>query len=119
MPTAASSSVTVLAPERRARLEELDRKRWDVMLRRGLRRLVVSGIGFVARRPIIHALIKLAYPLLPGVRPFLRRFLSRPALVALTPQDVEAMLVFDRTRPVLAPGGVVTVEELVSLSRSV
>ena len=89
------------------------------MLRRRLRRLVVAGIEFVARRPAVHAAIKIAYPLLPGVRPFLRRFLHRPAVVALSLHDVDAMLVFDRSNLVSSLTGMVTVEELISLSRPV
>lgn len=88
------------------------------MLRRRLPSPITAGIAFVARRPAIHALVKVAYPMVPGLRPFLRRFLPHTAAVTSPLAEIEAMLKFDRSHMTSGPSQVVTVEQLLLLART-
>lgn len=89
------------------------------MLRRLARSLITRGIRFAARHRSIHVLIKATYLVIPGLRPFVHRLLPRPAPVGPpTLGDIEAMLVFDRSRGTPGPSSPVTVEQLCQLARA-
>jgi hypothetical protein len=76
------------------------------------------GVGLIAARPGLHRLIKSGYRFVPGLQTYLRRFLPAQPAPAASASETGDWYIF---KPHLAPNdtsGVVTVEHLYHLSRS-
>ena len=88
--------------------------RW---LRRRGRVAIMAGFGFVASRPRLHRRVKLAYQLVPGLRTGLNRLVPPPLTIAglVDPNDV---YVFRPPQTFVDAGGVITLDHLYHLSRS-
>ena len=88
------------------------------MPRARLRPIVIAGINFVERWPSVHLLLKTAYPFIPGLQTVLRRMVPLPEAAIPSSNDIESMLMLNRSCVLPGPNEAVTVEQLVLLSRS-
>jgi len=89
-------------------------------LRRCSRAVIMSGFKFVAERPRLHRRIRLAYQFAPGLRTGLYRLVPKqPPVAAAEMADPNARYIFKPGRSCTAPKGVVTLDQLYHLSRSI